>query len=254
MENQTSTQPSNIPAAKPQPALRAFDLIIGLFVTVLIISNIASSAKIVDWGFSLFGVRMAFDGGTLLFPVSYIFGDILTEVYGYRRSRRVIWTGFLCLAISAVVLWVVRVLPGEATWQEYAGQAAYVAILGGMSSGGIVLASLGGYWSGEFSNSFVLAKMKILTRGRWLWTRTIGSTIVGELVDTLVFVTVASLFRVFPWSLFVTLVLTNYIFKCTVEALMTPVTYAVVTWLKRVERVDYYDYGTDFNPFILGEK
>ncbi len=254
MENQTSTQSPNIPAARPQPALRAFDLIIGLFVTVLIISNIASSAKIVDWGFSLFGVRMAFDGGTLLFPVSYIFGDILTEVYGYRRSRRVIWTGFLCLSISAVVLWVVRVLPGEATWQEYAGQAAYVAILGGMSSGGIVLASLGGYWSGEFSNSFVLAKMKILTRGRWLWTRTIGSTIVGELVDTLVFVTVASLFRVFPWSLFVTLVLTNYIFKCTVEALMTPVTYAVVTWLKRVERVDYYDYGTDFNPFILGEK
>jgi queuosine precursor transporter len=246
---QNPTSPTS--ASQPEPRLRVFDLIIGLFVTVLIVSNVASSAKIVDWGFSLAGVRMAFDAGTLLFPVSYIFGDVLTEVYGYRRSRRVIWTGFICLAISALVLWVVRVLPGEATWQDYAGQAAYVAILGGMSSGGIVLASLGGYWSGEFSNSVVLAKMKILTRGRWLWMRTIGSTIVGELVDTVVFVTVATLFKVFPWSLFVTLVLTNYIFKCTVEALMTPVTYAVVRWLKRVEGVDHYDYGTDFNPFVL---
>ncbi len=242
------------PANRPASSFRVFDLIIGIFVTVLIVSNIASSAKIVDWGFSILGVRMAFDGGTLLFPVSYIFGDVLTEVYGYRRSRRVIWTGFICLALSAVVLAVVRVLPGEATWQQYAGQAAYVAILGGMSSGGIVLASLGGYWSGEFSNSFVLAKMKILTRGRWLWMRTIGSTLVGELVDTAVFVTVASLFHVFPWSLFVTLVLTNYIFKCSVEAAMTPVTYAVINWLKRVEREDYYDYNTDFNPFILGGK
>ena len=239
------------PTSRPEPRLRVFDLIIGLFVTVLIVSNIASSAKIVDWGFSILGVRMAFDAGTLLFPVSYIFGDVLTEVYGYRRSRRVIWTGFICLAISALVLWVVRVLPGEATWQDYAGQTAFVAILGGMSSGGIVLASLAGYWSGEFSNSVVLAKMKIFTRGRWLWMRTIGSTIVGELVDTLVFVTIATVFKVFPWSLFVTLVLTNYLFKCGVEALMTPVTYAAVRWLKRVEGVDHYDYGTNFNPFAL---
>ena len=228
---------------------RAYDLIVGIFVTVLIISNIASSAKIVDWGFSLFGVRMAFDAGTLLFPVSYIFGDILTEVYGYRRSRRVIWTGFLCLGLSSFVLWLVRILPGEAEWQGYAGQPAYNAILGGMSSGGIVLASLLGYWSGEFSNSFTLAKMKILTGGRWLWTRTIGSTIIGEAVDTLIFVIIATLFHVFPWSLFVTLVLTNYLFKCGVEALMTPVTYTVVNWLKKVEREDYYDVGTDFNPF-----
>jgi uncharacterized integral membrane protein (TIGR00697 family) len=228
---------------------RLYDLIVGIFVTVLIISNIASSAKIVDWGFSLFGVRMAFDAGTLLFPVSYIFGDILTEVYGYRRSRRVIWTGFLCLGLSSLVLWLVRILPGEAEWQGYAGQPAYNAILGAMSSGGIVLASLLGYWSGEFSNSFTLAKMKILTGGRWLWTRTIGSTIIGEAVDTLIFVIVATLFHVFPWSLFVTLVLTNYLFKCGVETLMTPVTYSVVNWLKKVEREDYYDVGTDFNPF-----
>ncbi|MDI6770827.1 MAG: queuosine precursor transporter [Anaerolineales bacterium] len=232
-----------------QKQYRYFDLIMAVFVTVLVVSNIASSAKIVDWGFSIFGVRMAFDAGTILFPVSYIFGDILTEVYGYKRSRRVIWAGFACLALSSAVLWAVKVMPGEATWQGYAGDAAYLAILGGMSSGGIVLASLAGYWSGEFSNSFTLAKMKILTQGRWLWTRTIGSTIVGQLVDTIVFVVVASAFGVFPWSLFLTLTVTNYIFKVGVEALMTPVTYLVVRGLKRVEKEDYYDRGTDFNPF-----
>lgn len=227
------------------------DLITALFVTVLVVSNIASSAKIVDWGFSVFGVRMAFDAGTLLFPVSYIFGDILTEVYGYKASRRVIWTGFFCLGLSAVVFGVVRILPGEATWQQYAGQNAYNAILGGMSTGGIVLASLLGYWTGEFSNSFTLAKMKILTRGRWLWTRTIGSTLVGELVDSFVFILVASLFSVFPWSLFITLVMTNYIFKCSVEALMTPITYLVVNGLKHREHEDYYDRGTNFTPFQI---
>ena len=230
---------------------RFFDLIMAVFVTVLVVSNIASSAKIVDWGFSLFGVRMAFDAGTILFPVSYIFGDILTEVYGYRRSRRVIWTGFACLALSAFIFWLVLIMPGEATWQGYAGDASYNAILGGMSTGGIVLASLAGYWTGEFTNSFTLAKMKILTNGRWLWTRTIGSTLVGELVDTVVFVLVASAFGVFPWSLFLTLSLTNYLFKCGVEALMTPITYAVVRTLKRVENEDYYDRGTNFNPFVV---
>lgn len=230
---------------------RYFDLIMAVFVTVLVVSNIASSAKIVDWGFSIFGVRMAFDAGTILFPVSYIFGDILTEVYGYKNSRRVIWAGFACLALSAVIFGVVRILPGEAQWQKYAGDAAYLAILGGMSSGGIVLASLAGYWSGEFTNSFVLAKMKILTRGRWLWTRTIGSTIVGELVDTVIFVVIASLFKIFPWSLFLTLSLTNYLFKCGVEALMTPVTYAAVTALKKTEQEDYFDRETNFNPFKI---
>jgi uncharacterized integral membrane protein (TIGR00697 family) len=231
---------------------RYLDWIMALFVTVLIVSNIASSAKIVDWGISLLGIPLAFDAGTLLFPLSYIFGDILTEVYGYRASRRVIWTGFACLALSALVFSVVRILPGEANWQKYAGDAAYLAILGGMSSGGIVLASLAGYWSGEFSNSFVLAKMKLLTRGRWLWTRTIGSTLVGELVDTAVFVIVASLFKVFPWELFLTLTLTNYLFKVGVEALMTPVTYLIVNTLKRAEGEDYYDWDTKFNPFVAG--
>jgi uncharacterized integral membrane protein (TIGR00697 family) len=242
---------SVVPGNAQSPNYRYLDIITAIFVTVLVVSNIASSAKIVDWGFSIFGVRMAFDAGTLLFPVSYIFGDILTEVYGYRRSRRVIWTGFLCLGLSSVVFWVVRLLPGEATWQQYAGQNAYNAILGGMSSGGIVIASMLGYWTGEFSNSFTLARMKILTNGRWLWTRTIGSTLVGELVDSMFFVFIASLFKVFPWSLFITLVMTNYLFKCTIEALMTPLTYLVVNGLKRREHEDYYDRGTNFSPFRI---
>jgi uncharacterized integral membrane protein (TIGR00697 family) len=229
---------------------RFFDLIMAVFVTVLVVSNIASSAKIVDWGISLFGVRLAFDAGTILFPVSYIFGDILTEVYGYKRSRRVIWAGFFCLGLASAIFWIVGVMPGEATWRQYAGDAAYVAILGGMSTGGIVVASLAGYWSGEFANSFVLAKMKILTGGRWLWSRTIGSTIIGELVDTVVFVCIASSFGVFPWSLVLTLTLTNYLFKCGIEALMTPVTYAIVAVLKRAESEDFYDRDTNFNPFV----
>jgi len=228
-----------------------FEPIMAIFVTVLIVSNIASSAKIVDLGISLFGVHAAFDAGTILFPVSYIFGDILTEVYGYKNSRRVIWTGFACLVLSALVFWLVKILPGEAIWQGYAGDAAYLAILGGMSSGGIVLASLVGFWFGEFSNSFVLAKMKILTKGRWLWTRTIGSTLVGELVDSAGFVIVAVLFKVFPRELFLTLVLTNYFFKVTMEVVMTPATYLIVGFLKRTEHEDYYDTDTNFNPFLL---
>ena len=194
------------------------DWVMALFVTVVIISNIASSAKIVDWGVAIFGVRLAFDAGTVLFPVSYIFGDMLTEVYGYGRARRVIWTGFGCLTISALILWLVGIMPGEASWKRDVGQTAYDEILGGMTSGGIVLASLVAYFSGEFSNSFVLAKMKILTHGKWLWTRTIGSTLVGEGVDTVIFVLLASVTGVFPWNLFASLVVTNYLFKVGVEA------------------------------------
>lgn len=241
------------PSAGPiaPETFRFYDLVMALFVTVLIASNIASAAKIIDWGFQISGVQMAFDAGTLLFPVSYIFGDVLTEVYGYKRSRRVIWTGFACLALTALVLGVVRGLPGEANWESYAGQEAFVKILGGISSGGIVLASLAGYWAGSFSNSIILAKMKVLTRGRWLWSRTIGSTLIGEGVDTLVFMLVATLAGVFPWEIFASLVLTNYLFKVSVEALMTPATYAVVGFLKRAEREDYYDTHTNFNPFRM---
>ena len=230
---------------------RFFDIILGIFIAILLISNIASSAKIVDLGFSIFNIPMAFDAGTILFPIGYVFGDILTEVYGYQRSRRVIWTGFFSLALAAVVFWVISRLPGEVTWQGYAGDKAYQAILGGMSSGGIVLASLAGFWLGEFSNSFILAKMKVFTNGRWLWSRTIGSTLAGEMVDTTMFVVVASAFGVFPWSLFLTLTIANYLFKVAVEVLMTPLTYLVVRVLKRAENEDYYDRDTNFNPFVI---
>jgi hypothetical protein len=230
---------------------RYVDVILGLFIAVLLISNVASSAKIIDLGFSIFEIPMAFDAGTLLFPISYVFGDILTEVYGYQRSRRVIWMGFAALALAALTFWLISVLPGEIHWKEYAGDAAYGAILGGMSTGGIVFGSLAGFWLGEFSNSFILAKMKVLTNGRWLWSRTIGSTLVGELVDTLAFVTVASAFGVFPWELFLTLTVANYLFKVTVEVVMTPLTYVVVRALKKSENEDYYDRETDFNPFVV---
>jgi queuosine precursor transporter len=233
----------------PDRSFRYFDSVMALFVTVLIVSNIASSAKIVDWGVSLFGLPLAFDGGTILFPISYIFGDVLTEVYGYKRSRKVIWVGFFCLAFSALVLWLVKVMPGEATWQAGTGQAAYDSVLGGMISGGIVIASLSAYFAGEFSNSFILAKMKILTRGKWLWSRTIGSTLVGEMVDSFIFIGIATLFGVFPMELFWTLVVTNYIFKVLIEVVMTPATYAIVNLLKKTEQEDYYDRVTNFNPF-----
>lgn len=237
--------------ARDNRTYRYYDLIMVLFVTVLLLSNIASSAKIIDWGFSLFGLRLAFDGGTLLFPISYIFGDVLTEVYGYRRSRRVIWAGFGAAALMTFTFWLVSIMPGEAEWQQYAGQDAYNAILGGISSGGIVVASLVAYFAGEFSNSYVMAKMKVWTEGRFLWMRTIGSTLVGEGVDTVIFIVVATLFGVFPWAIALSLIVTNYIFKVGIEALMTPVTYQIVDMLKRAEQEDYYDYDTDFNPFQM---
>lgn len=230
---------------------RYYDLIMVLFVTVLILSNIASSAKIVDWGASLFGIPLAFDAGTILFPISYIFGDVLTEVYGFRRSRRVIWAGFAALAFSSLILAIVKILPGEAAWQEYAGQSAYDSILGGMSTGGIVIASLLAYLVGEFSNSVTLAKIKVKTAGRFLWIRTISSTFVGQGFDTLIFVTIATLLGVFPWVIWGSLVLTNYIFKVGIEALMTPATYLVVSKLKQAESEDYYDQNTRFKFFAM---
>ena len=232
---------------------RYYDRIMALFVTVLLVSNIASSAKIVDWGVTLplLGLPLAFDGGTLLFPISYIFGDVLTEVYGYARGRRVIWTGFAMAALMGFTLWLVGRMPGEATWETATGQAAYDAILGGVSQGGIIVASLVAYFAGEFSNSYVLARMKVWTRGRFLWTRTIGSTLVGEGVDSVIFVVVASLFGVFPWSVALSIIVANYIFKVGIEALFTPLTYRIVAMLKRAEQEDYYDVGTNFNPFRL---
>jgi queuosine precursor transporter len=157
---------------------RYFDLVTALFVTVLLISNLLSSAKIIDLGVSIGPIALIFDAGTLVFPVAYIFGDILTEVYGYKQSRRVIWFGFAATALMGFFVWLAGILPGESAWQGYAGQEAYNAILGGVS--GLIVASLVAYWAGEFTNSFVLAKMKIATQGRWLWSRTIGSTLVGH--------------------------------------------------------------------------
>jgi queuosine precursor transporter len=228
---------------------RYFDTVLAIFVTVLIVSNIASSAKIVDWGVSLLSIPLAFDAGTILFPVSYIFGDVLTEVYGFRRSRRVIWTGFACLALTSVVLWLVRIMPGEAAWETQTGQAAYNNVLGGISTGGIVIASLAAYLAGEFANSVILAKLKVATNGRFLWVRTIGSTLVGEAIDSVIFVTIACMAKVFPWEIYLTLVLTNYIFKTFIEVVMTPVTYWVVSKLKHAENEDFYDRKTRFNIF-----
>jgi uncharacterized integral membrane protein (TIGR00697 family) len=243
------SSPIPLDAGEQNRRYRYLDLVMAFFVAVLITSNVASSAKIVDLGFSLFSVRLAFDGGTLLFPLSYVFGDILTEVYGFRASRRVIWTGFIALALAALIFLLLRVLPAEEAWEGYAGTAAYDAILGGMSTGGIALASLLGYWVGEFSNSAVLSRMKVLMKGKHLWVRTIGSTLVGEFLDSLVFVFIASLTGVFGWELFLSLVLTNYLFKCTIEVIMTPVTYAAVRKLKKAEAIDTYDVGISFNPF-----
>jgi uncharacterized integral membrane protein (TIGR00697 family) len=205
---------------------RYFDLITALFVAVLLISNVASS-KILRLG-----------------PfISYIFGDILTEVYGYRRSRRVIWTGFACAGLMVGVLALVGALPPAPGWQY---QEAYEAILG--TTPRIVLGSLLAYFAGEFSNSYTLAKMKILTQGRWLWSRTIGSTLVGEAVDTALFVTIAFA-GTLPWPLFWSIIISNYIFKVGLEVAMTPVTYRVTNHLKQAENEDVYDTDTDFNPF-----
>ena len=217
---------------------RYFDLIMALFVAVLLISNVASS-KILKLG------PFTFDGGTILFPISYIFGDILTEVYGYRRSRRVIWAGFACAGLMAGVFALVGTLPPAEGWDN---QAAYEAILG--TTPRIVLGSLIAYFAGEFSNSYTLAKMKILTQGRWLWTRTIGSTLVGEGVDTVLFVTIAFA-GTLPWPLFMSIITSNYIFKVGLEAAMTPATYRITNFLKHAENQDVYDTDTDFNPFRL---
>ncbi len=230
-------------------AFKYLDIITVVFVLVLVLSNIASSAKIIDWGISLGPIPLSFDAGTILFPISYIFGDVLTEVYGYKRSRRIIWIGFGALVFSAIIFWLVQVLPGEASWQAQVGQDAYNKILGSMSSGGIILASLAGYFAGSFSNAIMMAVMKVMTRGKLLWTRTIGSTIVGQAFDTFTFILVASALGVFPWSIFWSLTITNYIFKVAIEAIMTPATYWVVNKLKKTEGVDIYDEGTGYSPF-----
>jgi uncharacterized integral membrane protein (TIGR00697 family) len=218
-----------------------------IFVAVLLISNVASAAKIVNLGLPV----LVFDAGTLLFPVSYIFGDVLVEVYGYRRSRRVIWIGFACAVLLSLTMAIVRWLPGDAQWLSDVGSDAFDGVLGTLASGRIILGSLLAYFAGEFSNSYIMAKMKVRTQGRRLWLRTIASTLVGELVDTVVFVCVAFL-GVWPPEVVFNIIISNYLFKTGVEVAATPLTYRLVGFLKRAENLDVYDIDTDFNPFRFG--
>lgn len=236
-------------AKQVHKTFKFLDILTAIFILALVLSNIASSAKIIDWGFSIGPIRVAFDAGTILFPISYIIGDVLTEVYGFKRSRRIIWIGFGSLIFSAIVFWFVQILPPEATWQATVGQETFDKILGSMSSGSIILASLAGYLAGSFSNAIMMTLMKVLTKGKLLWSRTIGSTIIGQAFDTFTFILVATALGVFPWSLFWSLTLTNYVFKVLMEALVTPLTYWVVNSLKNTEGIDVFDEGINLNPF-----
>jgi queuosine precursor transporter len=241
---------TKLPANKPY---RHYDFVLVAFVTVLVCSNLIGPAKIAQietpW---LAGIHpglatLVFGAGVLFFPISYVFGDILTEVYGYARSRRVIWTGFAALAFASLMAWVIVQLPPAPFWHN---QGAYEIAFG--STWRIALASLIAFVCGEFVNSFVLAKMKIMTAGRWLWTRTIGSTIFGEGVDSLLFYPLAFYNTgIIPNDKLPLVIAAQFATKVAVEILFTPLTYKIVGALKRAEHEDYYDRNTDFNPFTL---
>jgi uncharacterized integral membrane protein (TIGR00697 family) len=238
------TAPDLPPAAhthRAAPRYRYFDLIVGVFVTALITSNLVS-AKVAEVGGHKIGC------GIFVFPISYIFGDVLTEVYGYARSRRVIWIGFLSAALASLVFYVADVMPPAHDWPH---QSAFHTILGQLPR--VVSASLVAYVIGEFANSFVLAKLKVATGGKHLWVRTIGSTVVGQLIDSAVFYPLAFYGGADGWplSLVVEVAINNYLIKCAVEALFTPLTYVVVGRLKRAENEDVFDVETDFNPLHL---
>lgn len=222
-----------------------YDFILAAFVAVLLCSNLIGPAKIAQVNLPLVGA-VTFGAGVLFFPISYLFGDILTEVYGYGRDRRAVWAGFGALAFASVMAFVVVQLPPAPFWLDK--QPAIESVFG--NTWRIVLASLVAFWSGSFANSFVLAKMKILTKGKYLWTRTIGSTLVGELIDSALFYTIA-FWGVMTTDQLITVTLTQYILKTGWEVVATPLTYAVVAWLKRVEHEDYYDRDTDFSPFHI---
>ena len=234
-----ATAPTTSPARGR--TYRYYDLILGAFVTVLLCSNLIGASKLAVVGGFEFGA------GILFFPLSYVFGDILTEVYGYERSRRVVWAGFAALLFATVMSAMVVALPPAPTYEK---QAALQTIFG--STWRITLGCLVGYSAGEFTNSYVLAKMKVRTGGRHLWARTIGSTIAGEAVDSLLFYPIAFWNSdLLPNDAVVTMMVTNYGLKVLWEVLLTPITYRVVAWLKRVENEDYYDRDTDFTPFRL---
>jgi queuosine precursor transporter len=216
-----------------------YDLVMALFVTILLCSNIIGAAKVATvWGFT-------FGAGVLFFPISYIFNDVLTEVYGYARARKVVWAGFGAIVFASFMSWVIVTLPPAMGWND---QQAYETVFG--QTPRIVFASLSAFFVGEFANSYVLAKMKLRTNGRYLWMRTIGSTIVGEAVDSMVFYPVAFL-GVWDAHLVLQVMISNYTIKCAWEALVTPVTYKVVNFLKRAEQEDYYDHKTNFTPFSI---
>jgi uncharacterized integral membrane protein (TIGR00697 family) len=230
------------------PMLRQFryyDLIMAAYVTILLCANLIGPSKAATVHVPIIG-DVTFVAGVLFFPLSYIFGDILTEVYGYARDRRVVWAGFGALAFAAFMAWVIVNLPPAAEFLER--QPAVVAIFGNTPR--IVAGSIVAFWCGSFVNSFVLARMKIMTNGRWLWTRTIGSTIFGELVDSGLFYTIAFA-GLWSNAFLVKVMMTQYVLKTCWEIVVTPVTYRVVAFLKRVEHEDYYDRDTNFTPFSL---
>lgn len=213
-----------------------FVIIAAIFVTCLITANIIA-VKIISVGFAVLPAAI------IVFPLSYIFGDILTEVYGYRWARKVIWLGFLCNLIFVFFAWVGQLLPAASFWE---GQEAYVSILGYAPR--LLVASFCGYLVGEFANSFIMAKMKVATQGRWLWARTIGSTIVGQGLDTSIFIIIA--FAGTP-SFTPMLILYHWLAKTAIEVLATPLTYKAVNYLKKKEKIDVYDDKTNFNPFTI---
>jgi hypothetical protein len=222
--------------------LRFYDFAMAAFVAILICSNLIGAAKPAQLVLPVFGA-VTFGAGILFFPLGYVLGDVLTEVYGYARARRVVWAGFAAALFMAFMAWVIVTLPPA---PGYTGQAALAEVFG--QTPRIVLASIAAFWAGEFANAFVLARMKVWTGGRWLWTRTIGSTVVGQGVDSLIFYPLAFL-GVWETSLVVQVLVTNYLLKVLWEVVLTPVTYRVVAFFKRAEGVDVFDRGTDFNPF-----
>lgn len=224
---------------------RYYEFVLVAFVAVLLCSNLIGPAKMAQLDLPMVGA-VTFGAGVLFFPISYLFGDILTEVYGYGRDRRAVWAGFGALAFASVMAYVVVSLPPAPFWTDR--QPAIETVFG--STWRIVLASLIAFWVGSFANSFVLAKMKILTAGKHLWMRTIGSTMVGELFDSALFYTIA-FYGVMTNEQLITVTLTQYVLKTLWEVLATPLTYVIVNTLKRLENEDYYDRNTSFTPFSL---
>ena len=220
---------------------RYFDYVMAAFVAILLLSNLIGASKLATLGGYTFGA------GILFFPVSYVIGDVLTEVYGYANARRCVWMGFAAMAFMAFMSWAVVTMPAADGW---GGQAAYESVFG--STWRIVAASMIAFWAGEFVNSFVLAKMKILTQGKHLWSRTIGSTFFGQAIDSAIFYPIAFL-GIWSNEQVLMVMVTNWLLKVVWEALLTPVTYAVVGWLKAREGVDVFESGTDFSPFAKAD-